>query len=1029
MKKNSIVWLILILLISNTSLVFGQSSQEVFGKNRVQYKQFEWKYLNTEHFKIYYYIGGNRLAYNTARYAEAEYERITNTLGFTPHSPITLIIYNSVLDLQQSNVGLQHKAFVGGQTNFVKSQIEIAFSGSQVEFRQELVKQITSNLFTQIMYGGSFKDVVQNSYLIDLPKWFELGLQEYVAHGWSHEMDSYMRDYTLHRMKAPNHYLGKDARYIGQSIWNFIAKEYGEDNISHIIGLMRILRDPEESITSSLGIPYSAFLYQWQGFYYRRYNQLADTLMFSDKKLRLRKYNRKNYHHHSIAINPDSSLVAYSENFNGRYRVVVYNTEKKKKRIVFYGGQRRVGQKVSANLPIVSWKSAEELGIAYAKKGKAHLLIKNLRTRKKQKTSFESFDAILGMDFSPVRPNEMIISASKKGKNDLYTFDIRSGRAQNITRDLYDDTHPSYLPKTNTVIFSSNRINDTLRADLGKADNITPQYDLWLMNLDEVKKNDDLSILTRLTNTPSLNEKNPRGLDSLNISFLLEQNHSQQIYHYHLPTNKATRISNFYHSIQQFDRNQNHLAYLIESKGRTFVYYEDSMRFKNLESVDIFPILKKKKVKKDTVTFQQALQGLIQLNIDTLFFVGDSIAYPSVANKNKKEELRIYGPRNYVGLFGLDYIVSNLQIDPLRGAGVLMEGSASDMSHNHVFNGNIFLLSDLQSSSLSADYYYLKKRTDLKISYERYNVFALTDLLVQNYTTNSFDVELARPFSVASRISITPNVTHTRYTDYQLVNHIDETNYYGGLKAEYVYDNTLEHDINILEGFRMRAGAKTYFNTENQALNFSKLFVDARKYLRLYRTLTLATRVSYGQSFGNSPKQYLIGGMDNWLFANTNDTGDENPLQLFPANNNEQVLFVEYATGLRGFDYNQMAGNKYFLFNAEVRLPFMKMISNRPVSNNFLRYLQFVAFYDLGSAWSGSNPLTQDNTINTQIEGNSQNGFSATVVNYQNPFLSGYGLGMRTMMMGYYVKFDVAWGVRNYVVQSPKLYLTLGYDF
>ena len=56
------------------------------------------------------------------------------------------------------------------------------------------------------------------------------------------------------------------------------------------------------------------------------------------------------------------------------------------------------------------------------------------------------------MDFSPSRPYEMILSASKKGKSDLYLFDTRTERALNLTRDLYDDLNPRFLPNTNQVI-------------------------------------------------------------------------------------------------------------------------------------------------------------------------------------------------------------------------------------------------------------------------------------------------------------------------------------------------------------------------------------------------------------------------------------------------------------------------------------------------------------------------------------------------------------------------------------------------
>lgn len=1022
-------YLILFLLISFLSPFLGlsQSSQETFGKNRIQYDSFEWKYLTTEHFKIYYYIGGNRLAYNTARYAEAEFERITNTLGFTPYAPITLMVYNSITDLQQSNIGLEHKAFIGGQTKFIKSKVEVAFNGNQIEYQKELVKQITANFLTQILFGGSFRDAVQSSYLVDLPDWFELGIKEYMAHGWDDEMDSYMREYVLHRMKDISFFTGREASLIGQSFWNFVIEKYGEESIGHIIGLTRIIHNPEESLAAALGKPYDAIITEWQNFYVQTYHSVQKTSTFSEKKQRLRRFNRKNFKHHSFAINPDTNLVAYAENFNGRYRVVVYNIEKKRKRIIFYGGHHLIGQKSVPNLPLISWKSAQEIGIAFAKKGKTHLLIKNIKTREKQRISFETFDAILSMDFSPIHPHEMILSASQKGRSDLFLFDTRTERALNLTRDLYDDLNPCYLPISNKIIFSSNRLTDTLRIDIGKAEKIKPQFDLFLMDLEKVKHNQDLSIITRLTNTPE-NELFPIGITQDRFDFLVEKNHSQQIYEYDLNTNTAEKMSEFYLSVQNFDRHHRNLMYLTEVKGKTFIHIDTNFVYTKKSDYETFPIPEVKKVK-IIKPIEDAISFISTLKIDTLFFKGDSLTYPEKDQKNlENQALRIYGPTDYTGLLSLDYMVSSLLIDPLRGSGVLMEGSASDMFQNHVFSGNLLLLSDLKSSQLTAHYYYLKKKNDFKIKYKRDNLFALTDELVQNYTANIFDFEIAHPFSVTSRVSIIPHVIHTRYTDF-LSSNPDQLNIFSGLKAVYVYDNTIEHDLNILEGFRMKAGVKTYFHLKDKQENFNKLFIDLRKYQRIYRTLTLATRVSYGESFGNSPKSYLIGGMDNWLFSQTNYEGNNNPLNIYAETNNGDLLFVEYATGLRGFGYNQLYGNKYFLFNAEVRLPIMKMFSNRPINSNFLRYLQMIAFYDMGTAWTGKNPLSKDNSLNTKIEGNNLNGFSATVVNYQNPFLSSYGLGVRTMAFGYYVKIDLGWGIKNYVVQKPKLHITLGYDF
>ncbi|MCQ8757658.1 hypothetical protein, partial [Escherichia coli] len=55
--------------------------------------------------------------------------------------------------------------------------------------------------------------------------------------------------------------------------------------------------------------------------------------------------------------------------------------------------------------------------------------------------------------------------------------------------------------------------------------------------------------------------------------------------------------------------------------------------------------------------------------------------------------------------------------------------------------------------------------------------------------------------------------------------------------------------------------------------------------------------------------------------------------------------------------------------------------------------------------------------------------FRATVTNYKNPYLMGYGMGVRTTLFGFYAKFDYAWGVDNGYTNKAIPYVTLGYDF
>ncbi|MBD3332917.1 hypothetical protein GF356_08700, partial [candidate division GN15 bacterium] len=52
MMKRSLIPVIAALIILTAGLVSAQETY--FGKNKVRYKDFDWKYIQTRHFDIYY---------------------------------------------------------------------------------------------------------------------------------------------------------------------------------------------------------------------------------------------------------------------------------------------------------------------------------------------------------------------------------------------------------------------------------------------------------------------------------------------------------------------------------------------------------------------------------------------------------------------------------------------------------------------------------------------------------------------------------------------------------------------------------------------------------------------------------------------------------------------------------------------------------------------------------------------------------------------------------------------------------------
>ena len=55
-------------------------AQNYFGQNQVQYDDFDWHVIGTEHFLVYYYPEERRAAMDAARMAERAYARLSRIL-------------------------------------------------------------------------------------------------------------------------------------------------------------------------------------------------------------------------------------------------------------------------------------------------------------------------------------------------------------------------------------------------------------------------------------------------------------------------------------------------------------------------------------------------------------------------------------------------------------------------------------------------------------------------------------------------------------------------------------------------------------------------------------------------------------------------------------------------------------------------------------------------------------------------------------------------------------------------------------
>ena len=1106
--KEGGIFIVFLAMFLVCQVAMAQQARESFGKNRIQYKQFDWQYLSSENFDVYYYDNRRKVANEAVQYLEGEFDRITDLIGYPPYLKTKVFLYNSISDLQQSNIGLNHTAFnVGGETEFIKPYVEIAHPGTVDQFKEQLIFKMTELMVNEMMFGGSLKDMFQNAVLLNLPEWFIRGASSYASKGWNAEMDDYIRQ--LVRTKKINKALkltGDEAELVGQSVWNYIVERYGQSSISNILNYTRVIRNEQKSVLITLGISFKQLISDWKKYYTDMEEKVNQSYIAPQDSARLRKNHSRTATFTTVKISPDGKNIAYAENDRGRFVVKIKSLENNKEITILTSGNKVFRQEVDRNVPLISWADENTLGVIGVRYGEYVFWLYDLTTKSKLPRELDRFSNIRSFDFSG-NGRLAILSADFEGQNDLFLISSRRDRTRRLTNDLFDDFDPTFIPNSNSIVFSSNRTNDTTNTIVKGIKSIPTNYDLYIYDLDTTT-----NVVHRLTNTLS-KDYYPLALNNDQIYYLSDQRGIVNIFKYEISTSIYSQVTNYNTSIKEYDIDFNNraLATVMDKQLKEDIFvtrpfnlnrqvFTPATRRKEVQQAKAIIEKRKQEAPQKGISIKELINSRLRaktdsvdqaltkpdtlkqkmhpdsidtdnyvfedeatlqpqpvdtisaksneievllddiINTDDYEFEDDAVKLnkPSETFLNRymkaRETTRIRGPFPYEPKFTYENVITNFVIDPLRGFSVKLETQMNDMLENYRFFGGIQTAFDWKSGDIYGEIQYLPHRVDYSARIDRKVIFWDGATNQQKYSWQKVEVGASFPLTVRTRITLKPFLGYTRYVDRGsdsspgappvFLPSADQ--FYVGSKIELVYDNSLTTGLNIIEGTRGKVNFTHFEGIGSKQASFSHMAVDVRHYQPIYKEIVFALRGFTGTFFGNSPKSYTLGGMDNWFGNRTNKQGTGNPLANGEGYNNN-LIFTEFATSLRGFNYATQYGNSVALANAELRVPLIRALSSGPITSNFFRNMQLTAFYDIGTSWTGKPPINSNTSTQTRVvEGGP---FKAEIKDFLNPWLYSYGFGFRSMMLGYYMKFDLAWPVENYQVKDPRIFVTLGFDF
>ena len=322
--------LLTLLLVMVAAAVGAQETY--FGKNKVRYKDFDWNYIQTRHFDIYFYED----AYETAKFAatvlESAYEKVTRELHYVIQRRVPVFIYNSHNDFQQTNIlSSLIGENTGGFTETFKNRVVTPFDGSYEDFRHVLHHELTHAITFDMLYGGAFSSLVARQRLFEVPLWLAEGYAEYSSrHGWDYQSDMWVRDATINGYLAePDYMLGYNAYREGQALVKFIADKYGQDKIGQLFKKGRIYLSMNKTLKQVLGVDQKELYKEFAKEMKRRYwPEIAERSEIEDVAKKLTDAAKDgSYFNEKPVFSPEGDKIAMFTDRSDYTEIVLISAE------------------------------------------------------------------------------------------------------------------------------------------------------------------------------------------------------------------------------------------------------------------------------------------------------------------------------------------------------------------------------------------------------------------------------------------------------------------------------------------------------------------------------------------------------------------------------------------------------------------------------------------------------------------------------------------------------------------------------
>jgi len=884
----SLLFLLIPILPGNLSAQY-----HYFGRNKVQYTDFNWQVLKTKHFNIYFYPEMRDIAEIGAAAAESSYVALSAKFHHTLRDRVPLIFYSSHLLFQQTNItpGFIPEG-VGGFFEFIKGRVVIPSNGSMHEFRRVIGHELVHVFMT-----SKINRILHDRGLLNHPGpplWFVEGLAEYYS---TEQLDPQskmvLRDAILNNYFAPLTEIYRiQGTYLmykeGENFLTFLAKNYGPETIPLLIeniwrddNFMKVLQFVTGEQPKELSKKWHFALKK--EIYPLLENEAlpqATTEMLTRKGINLSP---------AIYTKDGKKWMAFVSNRSGYTNIYTkpLDATREQEPEVLVKGERNQEYEAFHFMDAELSISKENILAFVTKSGEKDALhLWDIKDKKAVKSfTFPDIVGISSPDWNGDGKTVVFSGMAFSGKVDLYLFDTQTERLVRLTNDMYNDRGPTFSPDGNSVYFSSDR------TQYGKQGNSN------IFRLDLTSGN-----IEYLTHSAHRDVQPLISPDNKHLAFISDRGGTNNIWELNLekPTHSDhdTLWSYPLQQVTHFATAALHPTWADDSTLICTAFDSYQFQIHKIRAPEFQP------------TYEQWR------------IAGNNIwNYPHI---RVTDSTRI---NPYRTKYSLDIAVTQLSNDPIFGTSGGGQLAFSDIMGNNRWE--ILIYNSAQTTSefwKRFNVYVAKYNLEHRANYG-YGVFHFNNLY---YTPREgfFNERrygglfmLRYPFSQFRRVEATVNAYYSQKDVIGFEKPREAVLISNFLT--YVKDNSIWGPTGPMDGqrFLVRAGFTNDLQYNN--VNYYTVVADYRRYIRISQRVAYAIRLMGLRSEGQEAQRFYIGG--SWT--------------------------------LRGYPRFKIWGKKSFLINNELRFPLIDQLGIKfPFGTIGFRQVRGALFVDAGNAWEKEFP-------------------------------------------------------------------------